>query len=73
MQGKFGKQRVGLARSKDGVKWSKVRGPGQGGSLFEGSDDKDAWESNAPFCPGMVQAPDGSYILYYHSSKFRER
>ena len=72
-QGKFGKQRLGLVRSQDGVNWRKVQGPGPGGSLLEPGQDADSWEGNALFCPGLVRLPDGTFVLYYHTSKQSKR
>ena len=42
-------------------------------AVLEGGHDEEAWENVMPFCPGLVQAPDGSCILYHHSIKQRKR
>ncbi len=49
--------RPGLARSPDGVKWTKVRGPGPGGSLFDYERIYACWES--------VVHDGEKFIMYY--------
>lgn len=60
--------RLGLARSRDGVHWTKVQGPLSGGSVLEKGAGDD-FDSLYVMCPGMARLSSGKWLLYYHASR----
>jgi predicted GH43/DUF377 family glycosyl hydrolase len=55
----------GCAISRDGLNWTKLKGPYRGAFLDHGG--KDDWD--AAFCswPRVLKEDDGSYKMYYHT------
>lgn len=63
-----GDRSIGLARSDDGLSWTKVPGPEPDGSVLAHSSEPDAWDNHGMGCPCVVALPDGGLRLYYIGS-----
>ncbi|MDX2142540.1 MAG: hypothetical protein SFV19_04235 [Rhodospirillaceae bacterium] len=60
----FGSGRVALAKSDDGIKWTRVDGPLSMGSVFEPSRDPNTFDSDH-LASGDVLFHDGEWIMSY--------
>ena len=71
-----GRHRLGLARSADGLTWSKVSGlgPDPGGPIFQGTAaEDDAWDNGNVGTPWAVRLADGRWRLYYVGTSSKGR
>jgi hypothetical protein len=56
---------IGLARSTDGRRFTRVRGPLPGGAILLPDRDRQAWDGGRVGQPWLVPLPDGRFRLYY--------
>jgi hypothetical protein len=56
---------IGLARSGDGRRFTRVRGPLPGGAILLPDRDRQAWDGGHVGQPWLVPLPDGRFRLYY--------
>lgn len=54
--------RIGLARSNDGITWSRVTGPGTGGAAFDWTHD--TFDDYAAYAPSVIYE-NGMYKMWY--------
>jgi len=63
---------IGLARSADGLSWTRVPGPAPGGAVFAPAESgPGAWDSGAVGTPWIVPAPEGGLLMYYVGAGYR--
>lgn len=62
---------IGLALSRDGLHWTKVRGGPNGAVLDHGEGDD--WDALFAGWPGLFRRDDGLWILHYHTLDPRTR
>jgi len=60
----FGTGRVALAKSDDGINWTRIDGPLSKASVFEPNSDPDAFDSQH-IGSGDVTFHDGEWLLWY--------
>lgn len=56
---------IGLARSRDGRRFTRVTGPLEGGAILRAARDRRAWDAGHVGQPWLAPLPDGRYRLYY--------
>lgn len=63
---------IGLARSADGLSWTRVPGAAARGAIFAPAEaEPGAWDSGAVGTPWLIQAPDGGLLMYYVGAGYR--
>ena len=71
LQGSDATVSIGMAHSRDGVRWAKACGRHPGGSVLQRSTTPDDWDSYAVTNPCLVEGLDGQLLMYYHSGRPR--
>lgn len=56
---------TGYAESKDGLKWTRVKGPLPGGAVMEPSEDAAEWDSVHIGVTDVIRREEGGYVMHY--------
>ena len=73
LQGAPQKVTIGLAHSTDGLEWTKVHGPGEGGCILERGAGASDWDHDFIMSPSLVQGADGIWQLHYFGGRMSTR
>ena len=73
LQGAPQKVTIGLAHSTDGLEWTKVQGPGEGGCILERGAIASNWDHEFIMSPSLVQGADGMWQLHYFGGRMSTR
>ena len=55
----------GLAESADGINWTRVKGPLEGGAVMLPSEDPGDWDSVHIGVTDIIPRPAGGYVMHY--------
>ena len=64
---------IGLAHSTNGLEWTKVQGPGEGGCILERGASGSDWDHDFVMSPSLVQGADGMWQLHYFGGRMSTR